>query len=305
MPWVSSRASSPSTANNHVKKLHPTLTGKKFRALAQTGNSKSAFTIVELLIAVAVLALLVVMVAQMVGSIASGTAASSKRLGADDEARMVFDRMGGDFFGMIMRPDVNPLFITNSGNDEIYFYSRAPASFTNSTNSQNSQIALIGYRVTTNGLERLGQGLGWDDLLFTNGSVATNASSTNFSAIAPSVFRMEYTLLMKQGGTNNAGAVYGTNAFLQSNNPGQSMKDVSGIVVALGILDQASRKITPAGTVTGWSNDITDFPDATTNSGIPISGSSGWVTKARSITGVPQSARSQIRIYQRYFPLAQ
>ncbi|MCE9543847.1 MAG: hypothetical protein K8R38_10100 [Verrucomicrobia bacterium] len=281
--------------------MHPSPSGKKFRALAQTGNRKSAFTIVELLIAAAVLALLVVLVAQMVGSIASGTAASGKRISADDEARMVFDRMAGDFSGMIMRPDVNPLFIPNAGNDEIYFYSRAPAFFTNKI---NSQIALIGYRVTTNGLERLGQGQGWDDLLFTNGPVATNASSTNFSAIAPSVFRMECALLMKQGSTNNDGTVNGTKAFFQTNNPGQAMKDVSGVVVALGILDQASRKITPAGTVSGWSNDVTDFPDATIN-GIQISGSSGWLTKARSIPGIPRAASSQIRIYQRYFPLAQ
>jgi hypothetical protein len=251
-----------------------------------------------MLVAVAILALLVVMVSQMVGSVASGTAASGKHISADDEARTAFDRMAADIAGMITRPDVNPFWVTNVGNDGFYFYSQAPASFTNTT---NSQIALIGYCVTTNGLERLGLGQGWDNLLFTNGAVSTNTVvSNNYTTIAPSVFRMEYALLMKPGSTNNGTTTTnGNGVYMKTNNPGQAMQDIAGIVVALGLLDQTSRKITPSGTVSGWSNDTTDFPDATAN-GISVG---SWITNARSISGVPQAARAQIRVYQRYFPL--
>lgn len=267
-------------------------------------RSSAGFTLVEMLVAVAILAMLVVLVAQMVGSVASGTASSGKRISADDEARLVFDRMAGDFSGMVTRPEVNPLWSNITGNDEFYFYSQAPASFTNmsSTVNSNSQIALIGYRVTTNGLERLGKGLGWDELLFTNGSISiSSATVANYSSIAPSVFRLEYVLLMKPGGTNNNGTTNGANTHAPTNNPGQSMKDVAGVVVALGILDMTSRKIVTPEKLTSLQNDPTTFPDNTVD-GIPTG---VWITNSRTLpaSSLPIAARAQIRVYQRYFPL--
>lgn len=268
-------------------------------------GGKGGFTLIEMLVAVAILTMLVVLVAQMVGSVATGTSSSSKHISADDEARLVFDRMTADFAGMVTRPEVNPLWVTNRGNDAFYFYSQAPGLFTNTSSTVNSdsQIALIGYRVTTNGLERLGKGLGWDDLVFaTNQSISiSTATATEYSAIAPSVFRLEYTLFMKPGSTNSNGTTNGANVHAPTNNLGQSMNDVAGVVIAIGILDQASRKITPASTINGWSNDTTTFPDAGVT-GIPIG---SWITNARMLpaSSLPAAARSQIRVYQRYFPL--
>lgn len=261
--------------------------------------SVGGFTLIEMLVAVAILAMLVVLVAQMVGSVASGTAASGKHISADDEARLVFDRMAGDFSGMITRPDVNPLWVPKVGNDEIYFYSEAPAAY--ASTGTVSQVALIGYRVTTNGLERLGQGQSWDELLFTNGSVSTSGViAANYSAIAPSVFRMEHTLLMKPGSVNNNGTTNGANYYSQTNNLGKSMQDVAGVVVVLGILDQASQKIVKSGVMTD-SALLTQFLDST-STGVPVG---SWITNARtmSVTGLPAAARAQIRVYQRYFPL--
>ena len=279
--------------------------GRSRRETAPLRSSAGAFTLVEVLLAMVILALLVVMVSQMVGSVATGAAASGKRISADDEARLVFDRMAGDFAGMIIRPDVNPRWVPRTPNDEFYFYSQAPAAFTNASSSQNSPIALIGYRVTANGLERLGRGLGWDELLFTNGAISTNnISSNDYSAISPSVFRMEYALLMQPGSTNNNSTTNGTNTFRQTNNPGQSMQDVAGIVVALVILDQTSRKLVVNTNVFNntMTNNVTYFTNASTNGGIPVG---TWITRARTIpvTIAPKGARDQIRVYQRYFPL--
>lgn len=258
-----------------------------------SGISARGFTLIEMLVSFAILGMLVVLVAQMVGSVAIVTAASGKRMSADDEVRTAFDRMAGDIAGMITRPEVNPLWVKKSGNDEFYFYSQAPASFTNAV---NSQIALIGYRVTTNGLERLGRGLGWDEILFTNGPVSRNISSTN--TVAPSIFRMEYALLMKPGSTNSDGSTNGNGVFMPTNNTGQAMQDVAGIVVALGILDQASRKIVSRDELDGLTSDTANFPDATA-SGIPTG---SWITNARTLS-IPAAARAQIRVYQRCFPL--
>jgi hypothetical protein len=238
------------------------------------------------------LVMLAAIVSQIVGSVAIVTSNSMKRMGADDEVRTAFDRMAGDFDGMVTRPDVNPLWVSNSGNDEFYFYSQAPASFTNAI---NSQIAILGYRVSTNGLERLERGLDWDDILFTNGTVSSNMTATN--VLAPSVFRMEYSLIMKPGKTNNNGSANGFGVYMKTNNAGQAMQDVAGIIVTLGVLDQTSRSVVSDGKLTD-SDLLSQFPDASTN-GIPMG---SWTTNARLLPIAP-AARAQIRVYQRSFPL--
>ena len=271
------------------------------------------FTLVELLVALLLFSMLMLLVIQMIGNISTVTASSGKVIAADDQARMVFDRMDGDIYGMLRRRDVNPLFIPAVGNDQLYFYSQAPAFSTNANSANNSQIALVGYCVTTNGLQRLGQEMSWDQLQFTNGSVATNSSSTNFSILAPSVNRFEYALLMKTGATNNAGSAYGSNVFQQTNNPGQALNDVAGIIVALVILDSTSRTIISGNTnALSLLSNTTLFPDCsnTTISGSPINGATTdgipfekWKSNALSATGIPPGVRSQIRVYVRYFPL--
>jgi prepilin-type N-terminal cleavage/methylation domain-containing protein len=134
------------------------------------------FTLVEVLVSVAVLALIILLVAQLTNSATSVSTASRKRLDADSHARMIFDRMAIDFANMIKRSDADCVFAklasgTNKGmNDSVFFYSSAPAYFNSSVGSNKSPMALIGYRINFNNpdypntpvLERLGKGLTWD-----------------------------------------------------------------------------------------------------------------------------------------------
>jgi len=265
------------------------------------------FTLIEVLVAASLFLLLAIFVAQMVGSISKGSASSTKRLSADDEARMILDRMQGDFASMVQRADADPEFLEASGNDSFFFISQSPAFSTNSS-TNNSQMALLGYAVTNGGLVRYSMGYGWDQLTFlTNGAnggaydLSTNVNNTNFVSdlIGPSVFRMEMGLLIKPGSTNNGVSVR-TNVFFQSTtNTTNGIRDVAGVVVTLGILDQTSRKIV---TPTALSNleSASIFPDCTTN-GIPVS---TWISNLPAIS-LPPPAKSQLRIYQRYFPLSQ
>lgn len=141
----------------------------------------AGFTLLEILASTAVLALLVVMITQLMNSATSITTANRKRLNADSVARMVFDRMSGDFSNMVMRQDVDVIckgIPTSSGslsmsgaggggNDAIYFFSRSAAYYNSQTlDSPKSNLALVGYRINSNTaspsygqLERLGKGL--------------------------------------------------------------------------------------------------------------------------------------------------
>ena len=140
--------------------------------------SSDGFTLVELLVAMAVLAMFVVLMAQLLESASQASRSSGKRTDADSQARMVFDRMAGDLSRMVRRPDADCLFYknTNNASDVMYFYSEGPAYYTNTAPATNrGTVSLVGYRVATNAmytnnpvLERLGKGLLWSDAASTN-----------------------------------------------------------------------------------------------------------------------------------------
>src|SRR2546430_3165296 len=96
---------------------------------------RSGFTLVEVLVAITVLVVVILLVAQLTNSATITTVNSQKRVDADAEARMVFDRIGNDFAAMPKRPDVDYFFWKNTGtgttglNDMMYFFSEAPGYF--------------------------------------------------------------------------------------------------------------------------------------------------------------------------------
>ena len=247
---------------------------------------KSAFTILELLASVALVMLLMLMVAQIMSNTRSVTSASRRRIDADAEARMIFDRMARDFSRMVKRPDVDYLIAKQTGNDGVFFYSEAPAS--NAGTGQNP-VGLIGYRVNPSfQLERLGKGLTWDGaasdgVVFltyasypvTPASTPTvdstlagafpnvlSASSTaaNYHVIGQNVFRFEISFLLKPRQQADGSML----PAICSNNPWDvrpawdapsghtslntiGLSDVQAVVVTLAILDETSRKILQAG----------------------------------------------------------
>ncbi len=281
------------------------------------------FTILELLVAVAVLVLLVLMVAQLVQSGSAVIAGSRKSLDADAQAREVFGRMAMDLAQMPKRADLDAIFSGQPGNKKMFFYSEAPG-FSSSAN-QLGTLSLIGYRIGTNatesGFQRLGKGLDWagaDSAIFLTYANATNAATvqpgstipgawpgavgaapdydgidSDYHTLAPGVFRFEYCFQKKDG------------TYSLSRDPTNGFRDVSAIVVSLAVLDGESKKIAPdtsklaaalpgptaanlaANVMPGelWQNTVND--------------SAAFATSA----GIPQSAAARVRIYQRAFPL--
>ncbi len=155
-------------------------------------ESSAAFTLVEMLVSVAVLILIMVFVSQMMNSTMLSTTMSGKHLDADTQARLVFDRMAVDFAGMSRRTDVDFIFskqpylatppsgaTAGSGsNDLMFFYSEAPSYYDSTLFSGTantgleSSVALVGYSCTNASgttaalpaysLARFSKGLTWD-----------------------------------------------------------------------------------------------------------------------------------------------
>lgn len=130
----------------------------------QSLHAGSGFTIIELLVSMAVLSLMIALVAQLMNSATTTTTLSGKQAEADNIARAAFNVMESDFGGMVIRPDADYFFYKNNqsgtptgsaapGNDSMWFYSNAPSYFTSGTNSaaanDRASIAFVGYRIPT------------------------------------------------------------------------------------------------------------------------------------------------------------
>src|SRR5439155_23194602 len=90
---------------------------------------EGGFTLAELLVSVFVLGVLVFLLTQLLNSATTVAILGLKRMDADSQARMVFDRMAVDFAQMVKRTDVDyyvkknavdPIFWQH--NDQIAFY---------------------------------------------------------------------------------------------------------------------------------------------------------------------------------------
>src|SRR6266487_493393 len=158
---------------------------KRFAIVNARCNS-GAFTLVELLISVGVLALLILLVSQLMNSATAVTRTGNKHIDTDTQARVILDRMALDFGRMLRRTDIdyyvkaptgykNPkahgngqkLTTGQQGNDQIAFFSQVPGYY---PSGAQSPVSLVAYRVnsaqTTSPnylrLERMGKGLLWN-----------------------------------------------------------------------------------------------------------------------------------------------
>lgn len=170
----------------------------------------SGFTLAELLVSVFVLAIIILMVAQLMTSATAVTRTGNKHIDTDTQARTVFDRMAADFAQMVNRTDVDyyikqpdPTRYHGHGNghgwghqpppgqqgsDQIAFFSQVSGYYPSS--GAQSPISLVAYRIyegaNTNPaylrLQRLGKGLLW------NGVDNPNQPPNNTNYTCPMVF---------------------------------------------------------------------------------------------------------------------
>jgi prepilin-type N-terminal cleavage/methylation domain-containing protein len=175
--------------------------------IVNAARNSNAFTLIELLISLAVTAIIILMVAQLMNSTTAVARTGNKHIDTDTQARAVLDRMGQDFAKMLKRTDVdyyvkapigykNPKAHGNGlklktgepGNDSIAFFSQAgkDAGYYPSVGSQ-SPVSLVAYRVnagtTTSAsylrLERMGKGLLWNGV--NNGTSSSSPYPIVFS----------------------------------------------------------------------------------------------------------------------------
>jgi prepilin-type N-terminal cleavage/methylation domain-containing protein len=205
--------------------------------------NKHGFTLIEILVALAILSILLMTLNQILVSTANTTILSMKHIEADKEARLALDRISYDISKMVQRSDVDYYFpATQNGNDQFYIYSESTGYFLNTgltpaipaTASINTaadprgEVSLIGYRINSNSsdlnynkLERLSKGLTWNGVTCGGStlvpmaylpqtiSATWNLSSnpledTDFQSLGDGVFRFAVSYLVENTGQTHA-----------------------------------------------------------------------------------------------------
>jgi prepilin-type N-terminal cleavage/methylation domain-containing protein len=345
----------------------------------RTVSKHGGFSLLETLVVMTILGMMALIVSQMVRSTTSTIKQAERRMDADAQARLVFNRMARDFEGMARRGDINFLLQSQSGNDAFYFFSEATGHFAESdpngvASTTRNTISLIGYRMndkissdTRFELERLGRGLHWFDyspgsgdstaVCYLPSTIAVNFATpladayNNSSNLYPTsattvpqwdvvgdqVARMEFCLLLKDGtfsvvpvitpyhtaaaaptASDDTGSGYsaGSRWYDQTNKVGYICKvatsgsaiwsplgiqDISAVIVGLAIIDGGSRVIANKTALAKFTTVLPDFAPETS-----VLMSATWQSIVNQTTfakqvGLPTSAASAVRIYQRYF----
>lgn len=280
-------------------------------------KSTNAFTIIELLVSVAVLVVLVLLVSRLFTSAATIATSGNKCMDANAQLRPLFDRMAVDFSQMVKRSDVDYYLksATNvqAGSDQIAFYSTVAGYYP--SNGSQSPISVVSYRINStsgstsfNKLERMSKGLVWNGVSTTDTPIvflpltisstwpaATNGNpDSDYELIGPYVFRFEYYYLLKNG--NLSGLPWDTSAGYTSVN---GMRDVAAISVCIAAIDPKSRVLVSDSQLTMLAGRLPDF----STSMKPGDLLGQWQAALDATTDMPRSAISSVRIYERYFYL--
>jgi prepilin-type N-terminal cleavage/methylation domain-containing protein len=184
-------------------------------------EDRLAFTLVEILVAMAVLALIIVMVSEIFTGSSAAISQNSESMGALDASQAVFQQMGSDISRMLLRDDVDYSFAKTGttgspGNDTLSFYARTTglASSGSPPTGTPRPLSVVGYQVATNAstsnqeLQYSALQIDWDNvsnpsnpLVFTSATqlltppntlpLLSTATPSSFTTLAPEVIRME------------------------------------------------------------------------------------------------------------------
>lgn len=282
------------------------------------------FTLAELLVAMAVLALLVVFATSLMNSAATITTLGNNRIDTDSQVRQVLDRMALDFAQMVKRDDLDlyakgtaaPRSVGGAmaGNDQIAFYSAVPGYYP-STGSQ-SPVSLVGYRINaaagsaaSNKLERLGIGLVWNGVSTTNTPVVflpltigvsssspsgtwpaatsnTASDTDHYEVIGPQVFRFEYGYLLTDGSSVIT--------------PPASVSGIAAIVIHIAMFAPKSKVLLTDPQITALAGQLADYSAGM----VPGQLLAQWQSTLDANTSLPRPAISGVQLYERYFYLS-
>jgi len=263
----------------------------------------AAFTLIEMMVAISVLALLVTMVGALMKGATVSTNSSNARMDADGEARLALDRIGFDLRRILLRPDIDYQFTQQTGNDMLGFYSSV-GGYTGTRG-----YSVVAYSIVNNALERGVNGLNSSQMVFagTAPTLFGNNTLTNLlpdnsqdETLGPSIFRFEVEFILKGGTLDLSGNTVNA-ALVSTPSATDSIQNISSIVVTIAALDSRGR-----GIVTDLGAVAALLPDAASGSDTAVLWKSVLAqSDFPKLAHIPAAAAAAIRVYQRSYDLPQ
>jgi prepilin-type N-terminal cleavage/methylation domain-containing protein len=299
-------------------------------------GEQDGFSLVEVIVAIAVLALIVLILNQMFSGSSVAISQSNEGIGALDASQAVFQQIGSDVSRMLLRDDVDYSFVKNAantpgnlaGNDTFSFYARTTglASTGSVTTGTPRALSVVQYQIATNANnnQELDYGalqIDWDNsgstpFVLTSATQLLTPPNTlptvsSFTTLAPEVIRMEicFQLFNDPNGNATPQLLTITPPVYVAASPAPTgtkiaiprpIRNVAGILVGIVVIDPKSRLLLPVGTDLKVAQL---FPDAAANEDLLSLWTPDNTPAKLEAAGVPVKAVSGVRIYQKYFPL--
>jgi prepilin-type N-terminal cleavage/methylation domain-containing protein len=303
-------------------------------------RDSAAFTLVEILVAITILAIITVAMATIFAGTQTLVTQSNSSMGSLDAGEAVLSQIGLDISRMVLRDDVDYGFIKNGTDgstgvdDGLSFYART-TGFDKSGNPVSSPrpLSVVSYQMGTDPvnasstalqlnygalqvdwaaggsspftLSKLASGT---QTQYLNASLGGDLPVPGFSTtLAREVIRFEYCFILKTDPGNNVPPRLLTpDVPATGSGVTAPIENVAGIVVGIVVVDPGSRIHFPAGADANLGKLFTNppAPSPTTPTSDFLTLWSPVLTPANlKLKDIPATAISGIHIYQRYYPL--
>ena len=250
---------------------------------------KSAgFTLVELLVAMAILAVILVGTVQITGVAQGSVRWAEKKIAGDSGARQLTALLERDLREMIRRPDAPFDFMVQPGNDALAFLATR-AGYARGDTAADRSASLVRYEADPDGrFTRACLGFGYegeDTVPLDPAAALPDIPDENRQVVSDTVFRVEFEFLVDDG----------AKVVRQQKAPA-TLDLLRGIVTTVAVLDPQSRGVLNAGDLPKLTALFDDSRDAET----PATDWTATVlaNTTRGTSGIPADVFRGVRVYE-------
>ena len=298
--------------------------------LSKGKHIPSGFTLLEVLIATALLALVSMMLVQIMNGLRGGAAMSEKRVDATAQAQLVFDVLARDLEAMPVRADI-PSVMQNVATNAVTlnFVSLIQSPNKSGILSGSRKLSSVAYRVAPDAfilstsvgkptLQRAALGQDWNTVglwgikgtlsssTFSGTPITTadwpssaTAVASDYDTLSEAVLRMGLNWQLREAsGSNARGALLASPPVDSAGNP--DLTKVGSLTVTLVLIDLSSRKLAK----------VSQLEDIASKFSAPVNNQSAYsmwqpiaesLVTDTSLASIPLPVRQNVRVFQRTF----